>query len=67
MLVGRITEPKLTKLDYLKLKMSDTQLINVALNFFSAAPKARTEMMADLKELGYLSESESEAKTSQDV
>lgn len=58
--LARISQPPLTKLQYIKLPMSDAQVLNAALDFFSAPPTAKAEMQAALSELGYLSASESE-------
>ena len=61
--LGRISSPQLTRLQYIKLSLSDAQALNVALDFFSAPPSAKAEMQAALAELGYLSESGSESET----
>lgn len=63
-LIGRISTPQITKLQYAKLSISDAAVLNAALDFFSAPPTARQEMEAAFRELGYLSESESEPQTS---
>lgn len=63
-LLGRITMPQLTKLQYGKLSLADAQVFNVAVDFFSAAPSAKAEMAEALAELGYLAASESEPTTS---
>ncbi|MDO5058762.1 MAG: hypothetical protein Q4D82_02330 [Neisseria sp.] len=63
-LVGRISSPQLTRLNYIKLSLSDAQVINAAIDFFSAPPAAKTEMQTALAELGYLNESESAPETS---
>ncbi|MRN37212.1 hypothetical protein CRG49_008755 [Neisseria sp. N95_16] len=62
-LIGRITQPQITKLQYIKLSLSDSQVLNAAIDFFSAPPSAQEEMKAAMVELGYLSESESEQPT----
>ncbi|EGZ47745.1 hypothetical protein [Neisseria wadsworthii] len=58
-LLGRISSPPLTRLQYGKLSLSDAQVFNTALDFFSAPPSAKAEIRASLQELGYLSDSES--------
>ena len=63
-LLGRITSPQLTKMQYGSLTLADAQVFNTALDFFSAPPSAKAEMQAALAELGYLQESESEPPTS---
>ena len=62
--MARITTPPLTRLQYGKLSLSDAQVLNTALDFFSAPPKAKAEMREALQELGYLAASESEQTTS---
>lgn len=63
-LIGRISTPQLTRVQYGKLGIGDTQVLNTALDFFSAPPSARAEFTAALQELGYLSASASEPTTS---
>ena len=63
-LIGRISTPQLTRLQYGKLGIGDTQVLNTALDFFSAPPSARAEFTAALQELGYLPASASEPTTS---
>lgn len=63
-LIGRISTPQLTRLQYGKLGIGDTQVLNTALDFFSAPPSARAEFTAALQELGYLPASASEQTTS---
>lgn len=65
-LLGRISTPKITRLDYAKLSIGDTQVLNTALDFFSAPPSAKAEYTAALSELGYLPASASEPPTSAD-
>ena len=62
--IHRISSPQITRLQYIKLSLSDAQVLNTALDFFSAPPSAKAEMQAALAELGYLQESESEPPTS---
>lgn len=62
-LIGRITSPQITKLQYIKLSLSDAQVLNAAIDFFSAPPSAQAEMKAAMEELGYLAESESAPPT----
>nr|DAY05149.1 MAG TPA: tail assembly chaperone protein [Caudoviricetes sp.] len=64
-LLGRISTPQLTRLQYGKLGIADTQVLNTALDFFSAPPSARAEFEAALTELGYLPASASEPTTAQ--
>lgn len=52
-LVGRITTPPLTRAQYGKLKLSDAQMFNVAIDFFSAPPAAKAEMLQAFADLGY--------------
>jgi hypothetical protein len=63
-ILARIATPPLTRLQYGKLSLSDAQVLNTALDFFSAPPKAKAEMREALQELGYLAASESEQTTS---
>lgn len=63
-LLQKITQPVLTRAQYGKLSLSDADVLNAAINFFSAPPAAKAEMTAALAELGYLSASESEPTTS---
>lgn len=63
-LLGRIATPPMTSLTYAKLTLSDTQVLNAAVNFFTAPPSAKAEMKAALSELGYLSESNTAPTTS---
>lgn len=63
-LVSRISSPQLSRLQYIKLSLSDAQVINAAIDFFSAPPAAKTEIREALTELGYLSASESAPETS---
>ena len=53
----RITTPQLTRVEYGKLTLSDTQVFNTALDFFSAPPTAKAEIAQALADLGYASES----------
>lgn len=62
-LLHRISTPPLTRVQYGKLPLSDTQVLNAALDFFSAPPSAKAEIRAAYAELGYLSESESAPPT----
>ena len=64
-LIGRISSPQLTRQQYGKLGIADTQVLNTALDFFSAPPSARAEFEAALAELGYLPASASEPTTAQ--
>lgn len=57
--LGRISTPPVTRLVYGKLSLSDAQVLNAALDFFSAPPSAKREMREALTELGYLADSES--------
>lgn len=63
-LLGKISTPPLTRVAYGKLSMSDAQVLNVAIDFFSAPPSARAEMEAALQDLGYSQSSNSEPTTS---
>lgn len=63
-LLAKISTPPMTSLTYAKLPLSDTQVLNAAVNFFTAPPSAKAEMMAALSELGYLSESNTTPTTS---
>ena len=63
-ILARIATPPLTRVQYGKLSLSDAQVLNAALDFFSAPPKAKAEMREALQELGYLAASESEQTTS---
>ncbi|MDD2183681.1 hypothetical protein OP500_10240 [Kingella sp. SNUBH-2017] len=62
-LLERTSTPRLSRADYGKLSISDADVLNACLNFFSAPPTAKAEMQAAFAELGYLSESESEPLT----
>lgn len=62
-LLSRISTPSLTRLQYGKLPMADANVLNVAVDFFSAPPSAKAEMRDALADLGYLSASESEPST----
>ena len=59
-LVNRISTPQLTKLQYLTLSLSDIQVLNAAIDFFSAPPVSRAEIKEALAELGYLETSNTE-------
>lgn len=63
-LVNRITEPKMSRVTYSQLDLSDIQVINTALDFFSATGLAKTEILEHLEELGLLSVAESTPTTS---
>ena len=63
-LLGKISTPPLTRVTYGKLSMSDAQVLNVAIDFFSAPPSAKAEMEAALQDLGYSQSSNSEQTTS---
>lgn len=58
-LLGRISTPQITRLQYGRLGIGDTQVLNTALDFFSAPPSAKAEFTAALQELGYLQPSAS--------
>lgn len=60
--IARISTPQITRREYMSLGMDDTRVLNVALDFFSAAPAAKKEMLEALAEAGYLLESESAAQ-----
>lgn len=55
-LLGRITSPQLTKMQYGSLTLADAQVFNTALDFFSAPPSAKAEIQEALAELGYRQE-----------
>nr|DAS62918.1 MAG TPA: tail assembly chaperone protein [Caudoviricetes sp.] len=57
-LLAKIATPPLSAADYGRLSLSDADVLNTCLNFFSAPPSAKAEMRAALAELGYLPESE---------
>lgn len=59
-LVAKISEPKITRTEYMQLGMDDLNTINAAIDFFSAPPSAKAEMAEALAELGYLQDTESE-------
>ena len=63
-LLHRISTPQLTRVQYGTLGIGDTQVLNTALDFFSAPPSARAEFTAALQELGYLPASAFEPPTS---
>lgn len=63
-LLGKISMPPLTRVAYGKLSMSDAQVLNVAIDFFSAPPSAKAEMEAAMQELGYSQSSNTEPTTS---
>lgn len=63
-LLGKISTPPLTRIAYGKLSMSDAQVLNVAIDFFSAPPSAKAEMEAALQDLGYSQSSNTEQTTS---
>lgn len=58
-LIQKISTPSLTRVQYGMLSLSDAQVLNTAIDFFSAPPNAKAEITAALLELGYLAESES--------
>lgn len=58
-LLGHIAMPPITRQVYANLTFADTQALNAAIDFFSAPPAAKAEMLSALSELGYLSESDS--------
>ena len=62
-LLQKISTPALTRVEYGKLSLADADVLNAALNFFSAPPAAKAEMTAALSELGYLAGSESAPST----
>ncbi|MFV2028883.1 phage tail assembly protein [Neisseria sp. S1] len=62
--IHKITSPQITRREYMSLSMDDARALNAALDFFSAPPKAKAEMMEALEEAGYLKASESDAATS---
>ncbi|EEP69313.1 hypothetical protein [Kingella oralis] len=62
-LLQKISTPALTRVEYGKLSLADADVLNAALNFFSAPPAAKAEMTAALAELGYLAGSESAPST----
>ena len=53
-LVSRISEPVITRQDYMQLTLDDLNTINAALDFFSAPPSAKAAMREALAELGYI-------------
>lgn len=63
-LITRISTPQLTRVMYGKLSLPDTQALNAAIDFFSAPPAAKAEMLAALTDLGYLSDSDLEPTNS---
>ena len=64
-LIQKISTPQLTRVQYGMLSLSDAQVLNTALDFFSAPPNAKAEITVALVELGYLAESESVPPTLQ--
>lgn len=62
-LIQKISTPQLTRIQYGMLSLSDAQVLNTAIDFFSAPPNAKAEITAALAELGYLTESESTLST----
>ena len=54
--IHRISSPQITRLQYIKLSLSDAQVLNTALDFFSAPPSAKAEIQEALAELGYRQE-----------
>ena len=62
-LIQKISTPPLTRIQYGILSLSDAQVLNTAIDFFSAPPNAKAEITAALTELGYLAESESTLPT----
>lgn len=65
-LIARISQPQITRAEYMRLGFDDLNIINTALDFFSAPPSAKSEIKAALAELGYLSEiAESEQQAQQ--
>ena len=64
-LLAKISTPPLTRIQYGQLTLSDAQVLNAAIDFFSAPPSARAEFEAALTELGYLPASASEPTTAQ--
>ncbi len=63
-LVSRITTPVLSRITYSQLDLSDIQVINTGLDFFSATGLAKMEILDHLEELGLLSVAESTPTTS---
>lgn len=59
-LLAKISTPPLTRVGYGKLTMSDTQVLNAAIDFFSAPPSAKAEMEAAMQDLGYIQSSNTE-------
>ena len=66
-LLGKISTPPLTRIAYGKLSMSDAQVLNVAIDFFSAPPSAKAEMQAAMQELGYSPDSNTEPTPSPEI
>ena len=64
-LIQKISTPSLTRVQYGMLSLSDAQVLNTAIDFFSAPPNAKAEITVALVELGYLAESESVPPTLQ--
>lgn len=62
-LLHRITEPTLTRRDYMQLMLDDVRAFNVALDFFSAPPNLKQQMLSDLAEAGYAVGSATQSET----
>ncbi|WP_308033239.1 hypothetical protein [Neisseria cinerea] len=59
-LLAKISTPPLTRIQYGQLTLSDAQVLNAAIDFFSAPPSAKAEMQAAMQELGYSPDSNTE-------
>lgn len=53
-LVARISEPAVTRRDYMQMSLDDLNALNAAIDFFSAPPAAKAAMREALEELGFL-------------
>ena len=66
-LLAKISTPPLTRIQYGQLTLSDAQVLNAAIDFFSAPPSAKAEMQAAMQELGYSPDSNTEPTPSSDI
>ena len=53
-LLQRIAVPTLVRREYMSLPLDDVRAFNVALDFFSAPPQLKKQMLADLEDAGFL-------------
>ena len=52
-LIQRISSPQLVRREYMQLPMDDLRALNVAIDFFSAPPATKAQMLEDLQAAGF--------------